>query len=54
MGIRIRTVINCAFANLQRGGVRGIGELEILKQLEQALGGGIQIQQLFDLIVGTR
>lgn len=36
------------------GGIRGIVELEILRQIEKELGGGINIQSLFDLIVGTR
>ena len=39
---------------LSRGGVRGIVELEILRQLEQNLGGNIPIRAFFDLIVGTR
>ena len=33
--------------------MRGIVELEILRQLEKALG-GLSIQNFFDLIVGTR
>jgi len=37
-----------------RGGVRGIIELEVLRAIEQALGGHIPIQSLFDLIIGTR
>ncbi|KAL9047302.1 MAG: hypothetical protein Q9214_000088 [Letrouitia sp. 1 TL-2023] len=45
-GIRILT--------LDGGGIRGIVELEILRQLERALGGRINIQCFFDLIVGTR
>ena len=36
------------------GGVRGIVELQVLKQIEQKLGGNIRIQDFFDLIVGTR
>ena len=36
-----------------RGGVRGIVELEILRQLEIELGDLINIQSFFDLIVGT-
>lgn len=36
-----------------RGGVRGIVELEILRQLEKELGDMINIQSFFDLIVGT-
>lgn len=38
---------------LHRGGVRGIVELEILRQLEKELGDLISIQSFFDLIVGT-
>ena len=34
--------------------MRGIVELEILRQIEQALGGRLPIQSFFDLIVGTR
>ena len=37
-----------------RGGIRGIVQLEILRQIEQALGGKLAIQCFFDLIVGTR
>ena len=36
-----------------RGGIRGIVELEILRQIEQALGGRLAIQCFFELIVGT-
>ena len=36
------------------GGMRGILELEILRAIKRALGGGIPIQAFFDLIVGTR
>lgn len=35
------------------GGIRGIVELEALKQIEDALG-GLPIRCFFDLIVGTR
>ena len=38
---------------LDGGGVRGIVELEILKQIAKELGGAINIQSFFDLIVGT-
>ncbi|OQO14747.1 hypothetical protein B0A48_00129 [Cryoendolithus antarcticus] len=38
---------------LDGGGVRGIVELEILKQLERELGGRVSVQSFFDLIVGT-
>jgi patatin-like phospholipase/acyl hydrolase len=34
--------------------VRGIVELEILRAIEKELGGGISVQDFFDLIVGTR
>jgi hypothetical protein len=34
--------------------MRGIVELEVLRAVEQALGGKIQIQAFFDLIIGTR
>lgn len=40
--------------NYCRGGVRGIVELEILRAIEKELGGGISVQDFFDLIVGTR
>ncbi|TVY16534.1 Phospholipase A I [Lachnellula arida] len=45
-GVRVLT--------LDGGGVRGIVELEILKLIEQVWGGGLRIQDFFDLIVGTR
>ena len=35
------------------GGIRGIVELETLRQIEHALGGRLAIQCFFDLIVGT-
>ncbi|KAM0713999.1 hypothetical protein Q7P37_010963 [Cladosporium fusiforme] len=38
---------------LDGGGVRGIVELEILRQLEKELGDLISIQKFFDLVVGT-
>ncbi|THW57327.1 hypothetical protein D6D20_08067 [Aureobasidium pullulans] len=45
-GVRILT--------LDGGGVRGIAELEILKQIENALGNGIlRIQDFLDFVVGT-
>ena len=37
-----------------RGGIRGIVELEVLRELERILGDSIAIQNFFDLIVGTR
>jgi hypothetical protein len=39
---------------VQSGGIRGIVELEVLRAVEQALGGKIPIQAFFDLMVGTR
>lgn len=36
------------------GGIRGIVELEVLRQIERAMGGKIRIQYFFDLIIGTR
>ncbi|GAB1316405.1 hypothetical protein MFIFM68171_06615 [Madurella fahalii] len=39
--------------SLDGGGIRGIAELEVLLQIEEALGGKIPIQSFFDLIVGT-
>ncbi|OCL07767.1 FabD/lysophospholipase-like protein [Glonium stellatum] len=38
---------------LDGGGIRGIVELEVLAEIEKALGGNIPIQTFFDLIVGT-
>ncbi|RTE85170.1 hypothetical protein BHE90_000326 [Fusarium euwallaceae] len=38
---------------LDGGGVRGIVELVILAKIEKAVGFGIRIQDLFDLVVGT-
>lgn len=43
-----------SFADLgHSGGIRGIIELEVLKHIEDALG-GLPIRCFFDLIVGTR
>ncbi|KAK0631476.1 hypothetical protein B0T14DRAFT_3900 [Immersiella caudata] len=39
--------------SLDGGGIRGIVELEVLKSIEEALGGNLRIQLFFDLIVGT-
>lgn len=44
-GVRVLT--------LDGGGIRGIVELEILKYIEKELGGGVNVQSFFDLIVGT-
>lgn len=44
-GVRVLT--------LDGGGIRGIVELEILRQIEQSLGVQIPVQAFFDLIVGT-
>ncbi|MCJ1422264.1 hypothetical protein MMC29_000144 [Sticta canariensis] len=38
---------------LDGGGIRGIAELETLRQIERAMGGRIPLQCFFDLIVGT-
>jgi patatin-like phospholipase/acyl hydrolase len=35
------------------GGVRGIVELCVLRQIERHVGYGIAIHELFDLVVGT-
>ncbi|KAK9417273.1 putative PNPLA domain-containing protein [Seiridium unicorne] len=43
-GVRVLT--------LDGGGIRGIVELEVLNQIEEALG-GVAIQHFFDLMVGT-
>lgn len=40
--------------DVRRGGIRGIVELEILRQIEKVMGGRLNIQCFFDLIVGTR
>ncbi|KAK3291970.1 uncharacterized protein B0H64DRAFT_468830 [Chaetomium fimeti] len=37
----------------RRGGIRGIAELEVLRQIQKSLGGEIPIRSFFDLIVGT-
>lgn len=39
---------------MDRGGMRGIVILEILRQIQHELGGRILVQDFFDLIVGTR
>ncbi|SMQ51120.1 unnamed protein product [Zymoseptoria tritici ST99CH_3D7] len=44
-GVRVLT--------LDGGGVRGVVELEILKHIERELGGRINVQSFFDLVVGT-
>jgi patatin-like phospholipase/acyl hydrolase len=41
-------------AHRNSGGIRGIVELEVLREIELYLGGHIPIQAFFDLIVGTR
>jgi len=38
---------------VNRGGIRGIVELNILAEIENAIGLGIRIQELFDLVIGT-
>ena len=39
--------------SLDGGGIRGIVQLEVLRAIEQSLGGFLPIQSFFDLIVGT-
>ena len=39
---------------MHSGGIRGIVELQVLREIERKLGGKIRIQDFFDLIVGTR
>ena len=41
-------------ADRDRGGVRGIVELEVLKAIEKELPANIPITSFFELIVGTR
>lgn len=36
------------------GGIRGIVELVVLREIEHELGQNFRIQDFFDLIVGTR
>jgi patatin-like phospholipase/acyl hydrolase len=36
------------------GGVRGIVQLQVLKEVEKVLGPDLPIQLFFDLIVGTK
>ncbi len=36
------------------GWIRGIVQLEILSEIEKAIGGGIPIQEFFELMVGTK
>jgi hypothetical protein len=38
---------------LDGGGIRGIVELALLRTLEKEIGLGVQISELFDLVVGT-
>lgn len=39
--------------SLDGGGIRGIVQLEVLRAIEQCLGGYLAVQAFFDLIVGT-
>jgi len=39
---------------LKRGGIRGIVQLAILREIERELKGYMKIQWFFDLVVGTR
>ena len=43
-----------ACADYDRGGMRGIVILEVLRHVQEELGGRIPIQDFFDLVVGTR
>ena len=52
--IKKTTIGRRASDNVRRGGIRGIVELEILRQIEKAMGGRLNIHCFFDLIVGTR
>lgn len=50
-----KNTIECrAPNNVRKGGIRGIVELKILRQIEKAMGGRLNIHCFFDLIVGTR
>ncbi|KAI1758229.1 acyl transferase/acyl hydrolase/lysophospholipase [Xylaria castorea] len=42
-----------SFTEALGGGIRGVAEIAILSELERAVGCGIRIQELFDLVVGT-
>lgn len=48
------TRFHCKLTTFDRGGIRAIIELTILKMLEERIGLDIPIQEFFDLIVGTR
>jgi len=53
---KIQLKPRCAGARvltLDGAGIRGIVELALLRSLEKEVGLGIQIRELFDLIVGT-
>jgi patatin-like phospholipase/acyl hydrolase len=39
---------------LDGGGVRGIAQLRVLREIERVLGPGLPIQLFFDLMVGTK
>ena len=55
MGKKKHLQQNTAFTlKTSSGGVRGIVMLQVLREIEQVLGGRIPIQDFFDLIVGTR
>lgn len=52
----VRLKPRCAGARiltLDGGGIRGIVELALLQSLDTAVGLGIPIRDLFDLIIGT-
>ena len=46
--------ISGTLTELYSGGMRGIVILEVLRRVQKQLGGQIQFQEFFDLIVGTR
>ena len=50
--VSLRTLLNVQIQ--LRGGIRGIVELEALRQIERVLGGRLNVLSFFDLIVGTR
>ena len=53
---QIRLKPRCAGARiltLDGGGIRGIVELALVKAIEREVGIGIEIGEMFDLVVGT-
>lgn len=53
MGKSIITLLSHPRLIVHSGGVRGIVELCVLRQIERHVGYGIAIHELFDLVVGT-